>query len=136
MLLTARGEVACVLQRRAIEEAAELFSREDEVIAEGAIDAEVEGGDALFDADVLVGDDLGRGRGSGSAEVSDEIRDGEVGLMTDGRDDRNSRGRDGAGESFVVEAVQIFERTTAAGEQDDVDGRSLLMEPRDGVAEF
>ena len=35
-----------------------------------------------------LGDELGGGRGSGSAEVGGEVGDGEVGFVADGGDDR------------------------------------------------
>jgi len=125
VLLAAGGEVARVDERRAVQKAAEFFARHDEVIAEGALNAEVEFCDALFDADVLGGDDLSGGGGSGGAEVGDEICDGEIGFVADGGNRWDGAGGDGAGESFIVEAVQVFERAAAARENDEIDRQSF-----------
>ena len=68
-------------------ERGEALAREHELIADGAADAGVEGLDALLDAVLGGGDEFGGGGGGGGAEVGDEVRDGEVGLVADGRDD-------------------------------------------------
>ena len=46
---------------------------------------------------------LGGGGRGGGAEVGDEVGDGEVSLVSDGRDDGEIGGGDDAGEGFVVE---------------------------------
>ncbi len=85
------------------------------------MDAALEGVDALFDAVLRGGDELGGGGGGGGAEVGDEVGDGEVGLVADGGDDGELRGGDGAGEGLVVEAGEVFEGASAAGDEDEVD---------------
>ena len=77
--------------------------------------------DALFDAVLGGGDELGGGGGRGGAEVGDEVGDGEVGLVADGGDDGELGGGDGAGEGLVVEAGEVFEGASAAGDEDEVD---------------
>ena len=102
-------------------ERGEALAREHELIADGAADAGVEGLDALLDAVLGGGDEFGGGGGRGRAQVGDEVRDGEVGLVADGGDD-GERGRgDGAGEGFVVEAGEVFDGAAAAGDEDEVD---------------
>ena len=68
-----------------------------------------------------LGDELGGGRGSGSAKVGGEVGDGEVGFVADGGDDGEWRGGDGSGNALGIEGGQIFQRSTAAGEDNDVD---------------
>ena len=67
------------------------------------------------------GDEFGGGGGGGSAEVGDEVGDGEVGLVADGGDDGELGGGDGAGEGLVVEAGEVFDGAAAAGDEDEVD---------------
>ena len=54
------------------------------------------------------------------AKVGDEIGDRRVGLMSDAGDRRDRAVRHGAGDDFFVERPQIFERSSAATDQDDV----------------
>ncbi len=68
-------------------EAREALAGVKDVEASGSMDAVFEGEDALLDAVLGSGDELGCGGGGGGAEVGDEVGDGEVGLMADGGDD-------------------------------------------------
>src|SRR6185312_450873 len=70
-------------------------------------------------------------RGGGCAEVGDEVRDSEVGLVADGGDDGNLGCSDGAGERLVIEAGEIFDGAAAASENDDVDERGVGIEVAD-----
>ena len=79
-------------------------------------------GEVLGDLVLRLGDELSGGGRSGRAQVGDEIGDGEVGLVADGGNDGQSARCNGAGDWFAVEGGQIFERTTAA-RQDDNDRR-------------
>ena len=65
-------------------------------------------------------DHLGRGRRCGRAQIGDEIADRDIGFVADGGNQRDLRGRDGARDTFFVERPQIFERTAAARDDDDV----------------
>ena len=98
-----------------------MLARLHELVADGAADTGVEGLDALLDAVLGGGDELGCGGGCGSAEIGDEVRNGEVGLVANGGDDRERGGGDGAGEGLVVEAGEVFNGTAAAGDEDEID---------------
>ena len=74
-----------------------------QAITHGATEALVQRGGVVFDLLARADHEFGGGRGRGSAEVRDEIDDGEIGLVPDGGDQRNFGGSDGARESFVVE---------------------------------
>jgi hypothetical protein len=77
--------------------------------ATGSVHTRGEDRDSVFDAVLRNRYQLSsRGR-SGSAQVGDEVRNREVGLMTDSRHNRKFRGRDSACERFVVESREIFQ---------------------------
>ena len=63
------------------------------------------------------GDELGRGRRRWRAQVGGKVRDGEVGFVSDGGNDRQPRCSNGARHPLAVEGGKIFERTAAAREQ-------------------
>src|ERR1700723_2851183 len=97
-------------------EGSEALACLHELVADGAAYPGFEGLDALLNAVLGGGDEFGGGGGSGGAQVGDEVRDGEVGLMSDGRDG-GERGRgDGAGEGFVVESGEVFDGPAAASD--------------------
>ena len=73
------------------------------------------------------GDEFGGGRGRGGAQVGHEIGDGEIGLVADGGDHRQTRPGDGAGHALAVESGQVFKRSATAGEHDDVDERVFSL---------
>ena len=112
-------------------EAGEALAGAEEMEVVGAVDAGFEGEDALFDAVLGGGDELGGGGGGGGAEVGDEVGDGEVGLVADGGDDGEVGGGDGAGEGLVVEAGEVFDGAAAAGDDDQVGFVGVRVEPAD-----
>jgi hypothetical protein len=81
----------------------------------------------LGDLVLSFGNELGGGRRRGSAEVGGKVGDGEIGFVTDGGDDGELAGCNGAGYALAVESGQIFERSAAAGEDDDVDERRAVL---------
>src|ERR1700733_10104176 len=56
--------------------------------------------------------------GSGSADIGNEIGNGEIALVANTGDHRNFRCDDRAHNYFFVESPQIFERATTAREDD------------------
>ena len=64
--------------------------------------------------------DFGSGTGCGRAEVGGEVSDGKIDLMSDGGNDGDGRGRDGAGDDFFVEAPEVFEGTAAASDDEKI----------------
>src|SRR5260370_23018772 len=73
-------------------------------------------------------DELGGGGGRGSAHVGDEIGDGEIGFVADTGDYGYFRSEDGGGDFFFIESPEIFERATAAGEDQNVDHAPAIEE--------
>ena len=53
-------------------------------------------------------------------QIGHEVANREVGLVSDGRDHRQTAFGDGARQRFVVECGQILERPAAAGNDDDI----------------
>jgi len=100
--------------------AGESFAKLEELEAGGAVEAAAEVGEVVADAVLGFGDELGGGGGGGGAEVGDEIGDGEVGFVADGGDDGEAGGGDGAGDAFGVEGGEVFQRPSAAGEDDEI----------------
>ena len=92
-----------------------------ELEAGGALETVGLVGEVLGDLVLGFGDELGGGGRGGGAEVGGEVGDGEVGFVADGGDDGEAGGDDGAGDALGVEGGKIFERATAAGEDDEID---------------
>src|SRR5205823_1757233 len=53
-------------------------------------------------------------------DVGGKVREREVRLVADGRDDGRARGRDGAHDDLVVERPQVLRAAAAAAHDDDV----------------
>ncbi len=64
-------------------------------------------GDVLVKFAPRLDDDLGGSGRSGSADVGDEISDGEIGFVADAGDDRNFRCEDGASDDLFVERRRL-----------------------------
>ena len=62
-----------------------------------------------------------RPRASARAEIGDEIGDGDVGLVPDGRDHRDRAGGNRPRHDLLVERPEILERTAAAPDDHHVD---------------
>ena len=74
-----------------------------------------------------VGADQLRGhRGRGGSEIGHQIGQGGVRLMANGADDRDSGGKNGAGDRLIAENGQLVGGATAAGQDDHVDRQILL----------
>jgi hypothetical protein len=84
----------------------------------------------------MLGDDLGGGGRSGSPEIGDKVSDGEISFVADGGDDRNVGVGDGASKRFVVEGSEVFKRSSAASEDDEVNDAGVGLEPSEAGAEF
>src|SRR3984957_13666630 len=79
--------------------------------------------------------DFGGGRGRRRAQVGDKIGDGEIGFMADAGDDGNYGFGNRAGHRLFVESPQIFEGTSAAGQNQHVDGFDAVEIPQ-GLHDF
>ncbi len=113
----------------------EGLASHEEAVAHGAGEALVQGGGLFFDFLARADDEFG-GRGRrGSAQVGDEVGDGEIGFVADGGDHGNFGRGDGAGEAFVVEGGEIFGGASAAGDDDDID-IVVLVEVADASGDF
>ena len=63
---------------------------------------------------------LGGRAGRRRPQVSGKVGDGEINLMAHGTDYRQPGGGNGPGEFFLVEGPQVFQRTTAAAQDNQV----------------
>ena len=88
--------------------------------ARGAGEAMILAGQALGDLMLRFGNQFGGGGGGGGAQVGDEIGDGEVGLVAYRGDDGEAARCDRAGDALAVEGGQVFERASAAGQDNHV----------------
>ncbi len=107
------------------------LAAEDDLVADGAVGAGFERGDALLDAMLGGGDEFGGSGGGRRAQVGDEVGDGEVGLVPNRRDDREFGCRDGAGEGFVVEACEVLDRPATPGNENQVRLLGMLVKESD-----
>ena len=64
--------------------------------------------------------ELGRRRRRRRSEIGDEVRDREVRLVADGRDDGNRGGADSPRNGFLVECPELLERAAAAAHDEHV----------------
>lgn len=75
---------------------------------------------------LMRGDEFGGGGGGCGADIGDEIADCDIHLVPDGADDRDAAGGDGAGDVFLIEGPEIFERAAAASDDEDVERSEAL----------
>ena len=87
--------------------------------------------DAVLDAMLRRRDQLRCRRRRRRPEVSDKVRNREVGLVPNGGDDRQIAGGNGSGEKLVVECGEIFNGAAATGDQDQVGAFRVGVEPPD-----
>src|SRR5690606_18528522 len=66
-------------------------------------------------------DQFSGSRGCGSTQVSHEVGYAEIGFVAHGGDHGQARGMNGPRQGFVVEGPQVFQGTTTARQQDQVD---------------
>ena len=59
-------------------------------------------------------------RGCRGTQIGDKVRNGVINLMSYRGNHRDLRGRNGAGDPFFVEGPQIFERSTTATNDQDI----------------
>jgi len=102
-------------------QAGEALAGIEKLKADGAIEPVGLVGEVLGDLVLDLGDELSGGGGRGGAEVGDKVGDGEVGFMADGGNDGEGGCGDGASDALGVEGGEVFKRSAAAGEDDDVD---------------
>src|SRR6185312_10873476 len=102
-LLTAVEGVSDMGESRINGDAGKSLPRLHDSIARGAVEPLRELLQMLFNLMLRLSDQFCGGGGRGSAEVGDEIGDGEVGFVADGGNDGQIRCGDGAGERFGVE---------------------------------
>jgi hypothetical protein len=58
---------------------------------------------------------------SACAQIGREVGDCEINFVSDGGDNRNSRGGDGAGDDFFIERPEIFNAAAAAPDDQNID---------------
>ena len=102
-------------------DAGEALAGLEELEAGGAFEAVRLIGEVLGDLVLSFSDELGGGGGGWGAEVGGKVGDGEVGFVANGGDDGEFAGDDGAGYALGVEGSEVFERASAAGEDDEID---------------
>ncbi len=117
-------------------EAGEALAGAEELVAVGAEETGVEALEAIADAVLGGGDELGGGGGGGGAEVGGGVGEDGVGGVADAGEDGDGGGEDGAAEGFVVEAVEVFPGAAAAGDEDDVGLIGVGGEPADAGGYF
>ena len=66
---------------------------------------------------------LGGGGRRRRAAIGDEIDEGPIGLVTDGRDQRDGARGDGADDDLLVEAPEILEGAAATGDDEQIGPR-------------
>ena len=88
-----------------------------------------EGVDAGADLGLGLDHVLGRGRGSGRAQVGHEVRDGVVGLVPDRGDGRNLGGGERPRHPLFVEGPEVLEAAAAAGDDDHVEALQPVEGP-------
>lgn len=92
-----------------------------EAVAGGAQESMVEGLHAIRDIVQGGSDEFSGGGRGGRAQVRNEVGNGEVGLVTDSGDYWQLGAGDCIGEKFGVEGREVFERSAATGDDNEVD---------------
>src|SRR5688572_28832719 len=67
------------------------------------------------------GDDLGGSAGGGGTDIGNEVADGEIDFVSDGRNDRDGGLINGASDDFFVEGPEILEAAAATGEENQIE---------------
>ena len=68
------------------------------------------------------------------SQIGDKIGDGKIDLMADARDDRYLRSGDGPRDDFFVKSPEVFVRTAAPSDQQDIESAVILIEVLDRSA--
>src|SRR5438477_727875 len=89
-------------------------------------------GDVFVEFVAGLHDELGGGGRGGGAHVGDEVSDSEIGFVTHAGNEWNYGVGDGAGDDFLIEGPDIFERAAAARDDQDVHGL-VAIEKLDGA---
>src|SRR5260370_1218844 len=96
-------------------------------------------GDMLIEFTARLDDKLGGGGWRRSADVGDEVGDGEIGFVADAGDDGNFGGGDGARHRFFVEGPQVFHGARTARDRFEILHVNLifaaLLVDADGAAD-
>src|ERR1700683_946861 len=85
-------------------------------------------GDLFIEFAPCLDNEFGGSRRRGGAYVGDKVGDGEIGFVADAADDRNRGIGNRARDRFLVERPKIFERTSAASQNQDVYGLLAIEE--------
>src|ERR1043166_4872316 len=79
------------------------------------------------------------GRRRGGTDIGHEIGDGEIDFVADGADDGDGAGEDCTGDHFFVECPEVFDRSAAAADDEQVDAPECglgQVYSADGVGDF
>jgi len=120
-LLAAAKLVALADENGLDANAAERIGGLHEPIARGAEEALIGGLNAVGDVVQRGGDELGGCGRRGRPEIGDKIGDGEVGFVADGGDDGQFGVEDHFGEEFGIEGSEVFKRSAATRDNNEVD---------------
>src|SRR5437867_1584681 len=115
--LDARAHSPAEPQRQLVHAPLEVAER----AGRGALEALGQLGERIDHRLLLADDELGGRRGRWRAQVGDEVGDREIHLVADGRHHGRLGAGDGARDDLFVEGPEIFERSAAAADDDDVD---------------
>ena len=99
-----------------------------QAIAHGLRAVSARGGNAVEQLLARAHHHFSGGRRRGRAQVGHEIRDGDVGFVSHGRDHRHGTGGDGPRHGLLVEGPQIFQRSAAAAHNDHIRPLGLAEE--------
>jgi hypothetical protein len=90
--------------------------------------------DLLLQLKSIGGGEFGGGGGRWCSDIGDEVGEGGIGLVADGRDDGDGAAENGADDRIFVEGPEVFGSAATTGDDEEVGPRCGAVE-RDDVAD-
>lgn len=115
---------------------AEALLRAKKLEATAAEQTVMQAGDVIVDPMLGGGEDFGGGGRGRSTKVGSGVCDGAVGGVADAGDYGEGGGGDGAGDLFVVEAVQVFPGASTTRDENHFGVISVSVEPAQAGGDF
>jgi hypothetical protein len=128
-LIPAVDGISQSVQNRPRRQLCVALSRVHQVESSSTLNSRTQRGYPLLNAMLCRRNQLSSSRRRRRAKIRDEIGNRKVRLMANGADNRKYRRGDSTRQPLIVEACEVFHRTAASGNHNEIDQRRIVIEP-------